>query len=216
VSGRLHQLPTRRRIESPDRGGSSIYESRGFRSKVRVFRSCDARASALGIGGAFLQTVPCLVVDLRIGNAADRAMDAATALCGERCLYRPHNNSVFRFLGGNVRAPCAHVSKRTTEAAERGRTPLWVVGFARRERQRAKQTLHAVKLRGGDDFLYDVATAKSASTETSSVGGSAPRERRRHATELVSVENRLDAEGIPHASHSHAPSPPSLSRWKTV
>jgi len=52
-----------------------------------------------------------------------------------------------------MRAPCAHVSKRTTEAAERGPNPLWVVGFARRERQRAKQTLHAVKLRGGDDFL---------------------------------------------------------------
>jgi len=111
---------------------------------------------------------------------------------------------------------------------------------ARRERQRAKQTLHAVKLRGGDDFLYDVATAKSASTETSSVGSSAPRERRPFATELVSVENRLDAAGIPHTSLSHAlprhraclggkpfrrsrnpsrvprtrpPSPPSLSRW---
>jgi len=37
------------------------------------------------------------------------------------------------------------------------------------------------------------------------------------ATELVSVENRLDAVGIPHASLSHPPpSPPSLSRWKTV
>jgi len=71
------------------------------------------------------------------------------------------------------------------------------VGFARRERQRAKQALHAVKLRGGEGFLYDVATAKSASTETSSVGSSAPPERRRLATELVSVENRLDAEGIP-------------------
>jgi len=58
---------------------------------------------------------------------------------------------------------------------------------ARRARQRAKQTLHAVKLRGGDAFLYDVATAKSASTETSSVGSSAPRERRPLATELVSV-----------------------------
>jgi len=75
-----------------------------------------------------------------------------------------------------------------------------------RERQRAKQTLHAVKLRGGDDFLYDMATAKSASTETSSVGSSAPRERRPLATELASVENRLDAEGIPHASLAHAPS----------
>jgi len=112
---------------------------------------------------------------------------------------------------------------------------------ARRERQRAKQTLHAVKLRGGDDFLYDVATAKSASTETSSVGSSVLRERRPLATELVSVENRLDAEGIPHAPRSHAPlrhraclggkpfrrrrnpsrapltrspSPPSLSRWR--
>jgi len=83
--------------------------------------------------------------------------------------------------------------------------PLAMGVRARRERQRAKQTLHAVKLRGGDDFLYDVATAKSASTETSSVGSSAPRERRPLATKLVSVENRLDAEGIPHASHSHAP-----------
>jgi len=112
---------------------------------------------------------------------------------------------------------------------------------ARRERQRAKQTLHAGKLRGGDDSLYDVATAKSASTEPSSVGSSAPREYRPFATELVSVENRLDAEGIPHASLAHAPprhraclggkpfrrrrnpsrvprtrppSPPSLSRWR--
>jgi len=92
-----------------------------------------------------------------------------------------------------MRAPGAHVSKRTTGAAERGRTPLLVVGLARRERQRAKQTLHAVKLRGGDDFLYDVATAKSASTETSSVGSSAPRERRPLTTELGSVENRLDS-----------------------
>jgi len=38
------------------------------------------------------------------------------------------------------------------------------------------------------------------------VGSSAPRECRPLATELVSVENRLDAEGIPHASLSHAPS----------
>jgi len=75
---------------------------------------------------------------------------------------------------------------------------------ARRERQRAKQTLHAVKLRGGDDFLYDVASAKSVSTETSSVGSSASRECRPLATELASVENRLDAEEIPHTSLSHA------------
>jgi len=86
------------------------------------------------------------------------------------------------------------------------RAPAALGVRARRARQGAKQTLHAVKLRGGDAFLYDVATAKSASTETSSVGSSALRERRPLATELVSVENRLDAAGIPHTPLSHVPS----------